>query len=61
MKRYIRSARNYPDTERDDWSEDVMLANGKALYDAFGSEVDTADMTEYDAECYLAYKRNIGV
>lgn len=44
----------------EDWSEDGMIAYGQEIYDAYGSEVDTQDMTEYEAACYLAYKRSIG-
>lgn len=45
------------DEEED--SEEDMLAHGKELYDAYGPDVDTYDLDEYDAECYLAYKRTI--
>jgi len=51
----------------DDIKEEMMsfdhpdrVAYGKELYNAYGPDVDTYDLDEYDAECYLAYKRSIG-
>lgn len=48
------------DEEIEDWSEEAMLAHGEELYSSYGPDVDTQDMTEYEAACYLAYKRSIG-
>lgn len=45
--------------DEDGNSEEDRLARGKELYDAYGPDVDTYDLDEYDAECYLAYKRSI--
>lgn len=45
--------------DEEEYSEELMLAHGKELYDAYGPDVDTYDLDEYDAECYLAYKRSI--
>ena len=50
----------FADEYEDDWSEDAMLAHGAALYDAYGPDVDTMDFDDYDAACYLSYKRQIG-
>lgn len=36
------------------------IAYGEELYHAYGPDVDPEDLDEYDAECYLAYKRSIG-
>ena len=52
MKLYIKSS-------DDLWDYDEMLKHGKDLYDSYGPDVDTYDMDEYDAECYLTYKRSI--
>ena len=45
----------YEGEPEEDWSEDAMLEFGKQLYDTYGRDVDTNDMSEYEAECYLAY------
>lgn len=42
------------------FNKDDRLAYGQELYNAYGPDVDTYDLDEYDAECYLAYKRSIG-
>ena len=47
--------------DEEDWSEETMLQYGKQLYNSYGPDIDTYDMPEYDAECYLAYKRSIGL
>lgn len=44
----------------EDWSEEGMLSRGKEIYDQYGPDWDTSDMTEFDAESYYAYKRSIG-
>lgn len=36
------------------------VAYGKEIYDSYGPDVDPYDLDDYDAECYLAYKRSIG-
>lgn len=36
------------------------VAYGEELYNSYGPDVDPNDLDEYDAECYLAYKRSIG-
>lgn len=45
----------YEGESEEDWSEDAMIEYGKQLYSAYGPDVDTYDMSEYEAECYLAY------
>lgn len=45
--------------DEEEYSEEDMLAHGKGLYDAYGPDVDTYDLDEYDAECYLAYKNSL--
>lgn len=44
----------------EDWSEEAMLDWGKQLYNQYGPDAGVMDMSEYDAECYLAYTRSIG-
>lgn len=41
------------------YESDDRLAYGKKLYDAYGPDIDPYDLDEYDAECYLAYRRSI--
>lgn len=36
------------------------VAYGEELYNSYGPDVDPNDLDEYDAECYLAYKKSIG-
>lgn len=58
----IRIGRGYfydDEWDDEDWSPEAMIRYGKELYDAYGPDVDTYDLDEYDAECYLAYKSTL--
>lgn len=59
MKRFIKIpselVEEYDRISDEDWSDDAMLKFGEELYDAYGPDADTNDMSEYEAECYLAY------
>ena len=46
-------------TDGNDWSGETMLDWGRQLYNQYGPNAGTMDMTEYDAESYLAYRSSI--
>lgn len=46
-------------TDGYDWSEEAMLQNGADLYATYGPDAGVEDMTDYDAESYLAYVRSL--
>lgn len=46
-------------TDGYDWSEEAMLQNGADLYTTYGPDAGVEDMTDYDAESYLAYVKSL--
>ena len=44
----------------EDWSEEGMLRRGEEIYNQYGPDCDTSDMTDFDYESYYKYLESIG-